>query len=94
MNLRPLHDQVVVKQHEADEKSKGGIVLANATEKPLKGEVLSVGPGRYLDTIRCPMTVSVGDTVMFGKQAGTEVELDRDTIILVLREAEILAIIE
>lgn len=94
MNLRPLHDQVVVRQHEADETSKGGIVLANATEKPFKGEVLAVGPGRYLDMFRCPMTVSVGDTIMFGKQAGTEVEIDRDTTILVLRESEIVAIIE
>lgn len=94
MNLRPLHDQVAVKQNEAEETSKGGIVIANTTEKPLIGEVLAVGPGRYLDSVRCPMTVSVGDKVMFGKQAGTEVELDKDTTVLMLHESEIVAILE
>lgn len=96
MKLRPLHDQVIVKQFEAKELSKGGIVIAtnNETEKPLKGEVTAVGPGRFLDDVRLPMTVKVGDVVIFGKQSGTEVDVDRNTTILVLRESEIVAVIE
>jgi len=94
MNLRPLHDQIIVKQHEIEEVSKGGIVLAGKTEKPLKGTVLAVGPGRYIESIRLPMTVGVGDVVLFGKSSGTQVELDKDTTILVLRESEIVAVIE
>ena len=95
MKLRPLHDQVIVKQFEVSELSKGGIVLAgDKTEKPLKGEVTAVGPGRYLDDVRLPMTVKVGDVVIFGKQSGTEVDVDINTKILVLRESEIVAVIE
>lgn len=94
MNLRPLHDQIIVKQNESEETSKGGIVLAGKTEKPYKGTVLAVGPGRYIEAVRLPMTVCVGDVVMFGKSSGTEVELDKDTTILVLRESEIVAVIE
>jgi len=94
MKLRPLHDQVIIKRHEADETSKGGIVIAGGTEKPFKGEVTAVGPGRYLDSVRMPMTVKVGDTVIFGKASGTEVELDSKTTSLVLRESEVVAVIE
>ena len=95
MKLRPLHDQVIVKQFKANELSKGGIVIAgDKTEKPLKGEVTAVGPGRFLDDVRLPMTVKIGDVVLFGKQSGTEVDVDRNTTILVLREAEIVAVIE
>ena len=94
MKLRPLHDQLIVQQDEVDEVSKGGIILAGQTEKPLRGKVVAAGPGRYMDDIRLPMTVKEGDTILFGKSSGTEVELDKDTTILVLREFEVLAVIE
>ena len=78
MNIKPLHDRVVIKRMEEEKLSAGGIVIPDsATEKPVKGEVLAVGSGKALDngTVRAP-AVKVGDKVLFGKYAGTEIKLD------------------
>lgn len=91
INLRPLGNRVIVEQHEADEKSKGGIVIANTQEKPLKGTVLAVGPGKWLGEKFIETVVKPGDVVLFGKRAGEEVEIERDTTVIVLHEHEILA---
>ena len=95
MKLRPLHDRVIVKRLEEEKTSPGGIVIPDtAKEKPIKGEVLAVGNGKLLDNgeVR-PLDVKVGDKVLFGKYAGTEVILD-DEELLVMREDDIMAILE
>ncbi len=95
MKLRPLHDRVIVKRLEEEKTSPGGIVIPDtAKEKPIKGEVLAVGNGKLLENgeIR-PLDVKVGDKVLFGKYAGTEVILD-DEELLVMREDDIMAILE
>lgn len=94
MTFRPLHDKVIVKQRDAEKVSDGGIVIAGTPDKPFKGDVLAVGPGRYLDTgEQIPLTVSVGDVVIFGQRSGEELEVENETI-LCLRESEILAVID
>jgi len=92
MKLNPLDDRVVVKPIEAEETTAGGIVLPDtAKEKPQRGEVLAVGPGRLLDSgERCPVSVSVGDEVLFSKYGGTEIEVDGEEL-KILRESDILA---
>lgn len=90
MNLRPIQDKVVVKQREADSVSPGGIVIAGKQQKPMKGDVVAVGPGRYIGDHFIENTLKVGDVVLFGKNAGEEVEVDDDTFV-VIREREILA---
>ena len=95
MKLRPLHDRVVVKRVEEERTSPGGIVIPDsAAEKPIRGEVIAVGDGKKLDggDVR-PVDVRVGDTVLFGKFAGTEVKLG-DEDLLVMREDDIMAVIE
>jgi chaperonin GroES len=94
LNLRPLSDRVVVKPLANEEVTKSGIVLPDtAKEKPQQGEVLSVGPGRTLDTgERVLPDVKTGDRVLFAKYSGTEFKLDQDEL-LILREADILAIV-
>jgi chaperonin GroES len=95
MKLRPLADRVIVKQSEAEEKTKSGIVLPDtAKEKPTKGKVISVGPGK-LDDHGKPMELSVrtGDTVYYGKYSGTDIEVDGQKFVI-LREADILGILE
>ncbi|HEY2839216.1 MAG TPA: co-chaperone GroES [Pirellulales bacterium] len=90
--LRPLDDRVVVEPREAEETTAGGIVLPDtAKEKPQRGKVVSVGPGKLLDSgQRGALSVSVGDEVIYGKYSGTEIELDgRD--VKILRETDILA---
>ena len=94
MKLRPLHDRVIIKRLEAETKSAGGIVIPDtATEKPIKGEVVAVGEGKALDngSLRTPK-VKVGDKVLFGKYAGTEVKLD-GTDLLVVKEDDIFAVL-
>ena len=94
MNIKPLHDRVVIKRMEEEKMSAGGIVIPDsATEKPIKGEVVAVGEGKPLDngSTRAPK-VKVGDKVLFGKYAGTELKLEGEEQI-VLREEEILAVI-
>jgi chaperonin GroES len=95
MKLRPLQDRVIVKQSEAEEKTKSGIVLPDtAKEKPTKGKVTAVGPGKLDDKGR-PMEVGVrvGDTIYYGKYAGTDVEIDGQKLVI-LRETEILGVLE
>lgn len=94
VKLRPLEDRIVVKPIEAEEKTKSGIVLPDtAKEKPMQGEVIAVGPGRYEDGKRVPMDVKVGDRVIYSKYGGTEVKIEgEEYIILSLRD--VLAIIE
>ncbi len=95
MNLKPLHDRVLVKRLEEEEVTKGGIIIPDtAKEKPIKGEVMAAGPGKTGDDGKnLPMTVKIGDKVLFNKYAGTEVKID-DVEHLVMREDDILAIIE
>jgi len=92
MNINPLDDRVVVEPMDAEEMTAGGIVLPDsAKEKPQRGKVVAVGPGRLLDSgERCAVSVKVGDEVLFGKYGGTELEVNgRD--IKILRESDILA---
>jgi len=95
MKLKPLHDRVLVKRLEEEEKTKGGIIIPDtAKEKPIKGEVIAVGPGRLTeDGKRIEMSVKVGDKVMFSKYAGTEVKIEGEEY-LIMREDDIVAIIE
>ncbi len=95
MKLRPLHDRVIVKRLEEDRKSAGGIVIPDtATEKPIRGKVIAVGPGKMNDKGDLnPMNVKKGDKVLFGKYSGTEVKVEGDELV-VMREDDIMAIIE
>lgn len=93
--IRPLHDRVIVKRIEEEEKTKGGIIIPDsAKEKPVEGRVISVGPGRRDDngTLIAP-DVKAGDKVLFGKYGGTEIKIDGEEH-LILREEDILAIVE
>ncbi len=95
VNLRPLHDRVVVRRLDEDTKSPGGIVIPDtAKEKPIQGEVIAVGNGKILDTgeVR-PLDVKPGDKVLFGKYSGTEVKLGSEEL-LVMREEDIMGVIE
>lgn len=95
MNIRPLHDRVIVKRMEEERTSPGGIVLPDAaTEKPVKGEVLAVGNGRVMESgeIRA-LDVEAGDQVLFGKYSGTEIKVDGEEL-LVMKEDDIVAIFE
>jgi len=95
MKLKPLHDRVLVKRVEEEEKTKGGIIIPDtAKEKPIRGEVKAVGPGKMGDDgKRMEMSVKPGDLVMFNKYAGTEVKVEGEEH-LVMREDDIVAIIE
>lgn len=92
--FRPLHDRVVVKRVEAEEKSKGGIIIPDtAKEKPQEGEVVAVGPGgRDENGKLVPMDLKSGDRVLFGKWSGTEVKLDGDKL-LIMKESDIMGVI-
>ena len=93
MNIRPLHDRVVVKRVEEEKTSAGGIVIPDAAaEKPQKGEILAVGNGAVTDSgeIRA-LDVKVGDTVLFGKYSGTEIKVDGQEV-LIMREEDILGV--
>ena len=95
MNIRPLHDRVIVRRMEEEKTSPGGIVIPDsATEKPIKGEVVEVGKGKILENgdIR-PLDVKKGDKILFGKYSGTEVKVDGEEM-LVMREDDITAIVE
>ena len=95
MNIRPLHDRVVLKRLEEEETSQGGIIIPDsAKEKPQKGEVLAVGPGKKNeDGAVVPMDVKKGDKVLFGKYSGNEIKIEGEEC-LIMREDEILAVIE
>ena len=94
MNIRPLHDRVIVRRMDEEKTSPGGIVIPDsATEKPVKDEVLAIGKGKLLENgdVR-PLDVKVGDKILFGKYSGTEVNVDGEDL-LVMREDDITAII-
>lgn len=93
MKLRPLHDRVIVKRLEEDKKSAGGILIPDsAAEKPLKAEVIAVGPGKRSDDGKVhAVDLKVGDKVLIGKYSGTEVRIDGDDLV-VLREDDIMAV--
>jgi len=95
MNVKPLDDRVLVKQSEAQEMTAGGIVLPDsAKEKPQQGKVVATGPGKLLESgERGSMSVKQGDVVFYGKYAGSDVEVD-DEKLVILRESDILAIVE
>ena len=95
MNLRPLHDRVVIRRREEERTSAGGILIPDtATEKPIQGEVVAVGKGKILDNgdVRA-LDVKVGDRVLFGKYSGTEVKVG-DEKLLVMREDDLMGVIE
>lgn len=95
MAVKPLDDRVLVEQSEAEEKTAGGIVLPDtAKEKPQRGKVVAVGPGKLLDTgKRGEMSLKKGDAVFYGKYSGTEIKIDGKEYVI-LREPDVLAVIE
>lgn len=95
MNLTPLHDRVIVKAAEPEEVSKGGIIIPDtAKEKPMQGTVIAVGAGKQSEDGKVtPMAVKVGDTVLYGKYAGTEVSVEGDDF-LIMRESDIFAVVK
>ena len=94
MKFRPLHDRVVVKRLEEDQKTAGGIIIPDsAQEKPQTGEVLAVGNGTRSENGEVtPLDVKVGDTVLFGKWSGTEVKIDGDDL-LIMKESDIMGVV-
>ena len=93
MNLKPLGDRVVIKQLEAEEKTKSGIVLPGQKEKPQEAEVIAVGPGGVVDGKEVVMQVKAGDKVIYSKYSGTEVKVD-DVEYIIVRQNDILAVVE
>jgi chaperonin GroES len=93
--FKPLHDRVVIKALESEERTKGGIIIPDtAKEKPMQGKVVAVGPGaRGEDGKLQPMGVKAGDKVLYGKWSGTEVKIDGDDL-LIVKESDILGVIE
>jgi chaperonin GroES len=92
--IRPLHDRVIVKRIEEEEKTKGGLIIPDtAKEKPQEGRVIAVGPGRQDDGKVIPLGVKAGDKILFGKYSGTEIKLDGEEH-LIMKEDYILGIIE
>jgi len=95
MSFRPLHDRVVVKRLEGEEKTKGGIIIPDtAKEKPQEGKVVAVGPGGRDESGKLtPLDVKAGDRVLFGKWSGTEVKID-DEELLIMKESDIMGVVE
>ena len=95
MNLKPLHDRVLVRRIEGEEKTKGGIIIPDtAKEKPGEGEIIAVGDGEIgEDGKKRPMNVKKGDRILFGKWSGTEVKIDGEEL-LIMKESDILGIIK
>ena len=95
MKFRPLHDRVVVKRIDEEQKTKGGIIIPDtAKEKPMQGEILAVGPGARNDKgDLIPLGVKAGDRVLFGKWSGTEVKLDGDEL-LIMKESDIMGVLD
>lgn len=92
--IRPLHDRVIVKRLEEEDKSKGGIIIPDtAKEKPQEGRVIAVGSGKHEDGKVIPLDVKVGDKILFGKYAGTEIKIGGEEH-LILREDDVLGVIE
>ena len=95
MKFRPLHDRVVVRRLEAEEKTAGGIIIPDtAKEKPMEGEIVAAGPGARDETGKLvPLDVQAGDRILFGKWSGTEVKLDGEEL-LIMKESDVMGIIE
>ena len=95
MNIRPMHDRVIIKRMEEERTTAGGIVIPDsAAEKPVRGEVLAVGKGKIMDNGDTrPLDVKVGDKVLFGKYSGTEIKVDGEEV-LVMREEDIMGVLE
>ncbi len=95
MKIRPLHDRVIVKRMEGEDKTKGGIIIPDtAKEKPVEGKVIAVGSGKVLENgKKAPLQVKEGDRILFGKYSGTEVKIDGEEH-LIMREDDIIAIVE
>ena len=95
MSFRPLHDRVVVKRLEGEEKTKGGIIIPDtAKEKPQEGKVVAIGPGgRDENGKLTPLDVKAGDCVLFGKWSGTEVKIDGEEL-LIMKESDIMGVVE
>ncbi len=95
MQFRPLHDRVVVRRIDAEEKTKGGIIIPDtAKEKPQEGEVIAVGPGARDESGKLqPLDVKAGDRVLFGKWSGTEVRIDGEDL-LIMKESDIMGVVE
>ena len=95
MKFRPLHDRVVVRRIEGEEKTKGGIIIPdNAKEKPQEGEVIAVGPGARDENGKIvPLDLKAGDRVLFGKWSGSEVKLDGEDL-LIMKESDIMGVID
>ena len=95
LKFRPLHDRVVVKSIDADEKSAGGIIIPDsAKEKPQQGEVISVGKGKSNDEGKVfPLDVKAGDKILFGKYSGTEIKIDGEDLV-VMKESDIMGVVE
>jgi chaperonin GroES len=95
MKFRPLHDRVVIRRLEGEEKTKGGIIIPDTVkEKPQEGEVIAIGPGARDESGKLvPLDVKKGDKVLFGKWSGTEVKID-DQDLLIMKESDILGVIE
>ncbi len=95
MNIRPLHDRIIVKRVEEEEKTKGGIIIPDtAKEKPFEGKVIAVGDGKVKeDGTKIPMEVKKGDKILFSKYAGSDVKIDGEDY-LIMKEDDVLAIIE
>ena len=93
MSFRPLHDRVLVRRVDEDEKTTGGIIIPDtAKEKPSQGEIVSVGPGARDDNGKiAPLDVKAGDTVLFGKWSGTEVKIDGEDL-LIMKESDIMGV--
>jgi len=94
MNVKPLADRVIVRAAEAEEMTKGGIILPDtAKEKPQQGEVIAVGPGKVSDSgSLVDMTLKAGDKVLYGKYSGTDISVDGEDV-LIMRESDILAVL-
>jgi len=94
MNVKPLEDRIIVRPLEAEEKTAGGIIIPdNAKEKPQKGEIVAVGPGKVSDKgTKIEMTLKKGDKILYGKYSGTEVKIDGEDY-LIVRESDVLAIL-
>lgn len=95
MNFRPLHDRVVVRRLDAEEKTAGGIIIPDtAKEKPMEGEVIAVGPGaRNEQGQLVALDVKAGDRILFGKWSGTEIEIDGQDL-LIIKESDVMGVIE
>ena len=94
MNFRPLHDRVLIRRVEGEEKTKGGIIIPDtAQEKPMEGDIVAAGPGARGDDGKVqPLDVKVGDRVLFGKWSGTEIKIDGEDLII-MKESDIMGVI-